>query len=63
MKHHTYNGICVLVVAKTAELNIVPLAIAFVACEATNHFLWIYLNMKAGGVPLDDMKKLWNGGL
>jgi hypothetical protein len=38
MKHHTYNGVCVMVVAKTGDLTNVPIAMALIPCESTNDF-------------------------
>jgi hypothetical protein len=54
MKHPTYNGVALLIVAKTADNNNVPLALAIVPLETTDHFLWLFLNLKAGGVLLND---------
>jgi hypothetical protein len=55
MKHPTYNGVCVMVVAKNGDLLNVPLAMALVPCESTDNFLWVFMNLKAAGIDLDRM--------
>jgi hypothetical protein len=55
MKHHTYNGVCVVIVAKTSERQNVPIAMAMVPCESTDNFVWVFLNLKAAGINLDNM--------
>jgi hypothetical protein len=54
MKHHSYNGICLLAISQTAEKENVPIAIAFVPTETVDNFLWFFLNLKAGGINMDN---------
>jgi hypothetical protein len=53
MKHHTYNGCCLVAIAKTADKSNVPLAIAFVPYENTDTFSWFSMNLKFGGVIME----------
>jgi Ulp1 protease family, C-terminal catalytic domain/MULE transposase domain len=55
MKHPTYNGVLIVVVAKTGDLKNIPLAMSLVPNETTDNFLWIFMNLKAAGVPLENM--------
>jgi hypothetical protein len=55
MKHDTYNGVCVVIVSKTGDKMNVPIAVSFAPCERTDHFIWIFLNLKASGIPLENM--------
>jgi hypothetical protein len=55
MKSTHYNGVCLSAIAKTGEHVNVPIAIAWVPSETTNNFTCFFLNLKAGGVPLQNI--------
>jgi hypothetical protein len=55
MKGPHYNGVCLLAIAKTGKHANVLIAIAWVPSETTNNFTWFFLNLKAGGVPLQNI--------
>jgi MULE transposase domain len=55
MKHPSYNGVCVVIISKTGDKKNVPIALSFVPCESTDHFIWIFLNLKAAGIPFDNL--------
>jgi hypothetical protein len=53
MKHPTSNGVLIVVVAKTGDLKNITLTMALVPNETTDNCLWIFMNIKAAGVPLE----------
>jgi hypothetical protein len=55
MKHHTYIGVCVMVVSKDGDLKNVPIAMALLPSESTDVFLWVFMNLKAARIYLHNM--------
>jgi hypothetical protein len=54
MKHHSYNGCCLLAIFCTANCMVVLLASGFVPSETVDNFTWFFLNIKTGGFNLVD---------
>jgi MULE transposase domain len=45
-----YYGCC-----KTGDHKNVPIAFAMVPSETTDNYIWVFLNFKAGGIPLQNL--------
>jgi MULE transposase domain len=55
IKHPSYNGVCILVISKNGDHKNVPIAITMVPSETTDNYIRLFLNMKACGIPFDNL--------
>jgi hypothetical protein len=62
MKHPSYNGVCILVISKNGDHKNIPIAITMVPFETTDNYIWMFLNMKASGIPFDNLAVFSNRG-
>jgi hypothetical protein len=53
MKHATYNCVCITVISKTGDYKNVPIAFGMFPTETTGNYIWMFLNMKAAGIPFE----------
>jgi hypothetical protein len=51
---HIMN-ISIEIIGKTANHKNFPIAVAFVPSETVVNFSWVFLNLKAGGIPLENI--------
>ena len=52
MKSEKYNGVCIVITAKTGEFKNISLAIAIVPSETAENFAWVFMNLKAAGIDM-----------
>jgi hypothetical protein len=55
MKHSTYNGVCITAILKTGDYKNVPITFGLFPTKTTDNYIWMFLKMKASGVPFEKL--------